>query len=120
MAISTIKKLNKSRATHLCGCSTLEIGTTSTKQITLNESMEHFALLHFNTSYYKNGAPNYGGLTISTVQFKGFTGEAVSVCKFDNEYRFKVYWVNATTIGVSCVDSGSGNSNHCLCVRGIL
>lgn len=120
MAISTIKKLNKSLNVYLGGWSTLEIGTTSRKRVTLNESMNHFALLRLNTSYYTGGAPDYGGVTISPAWFTYHSDEPIIVAHFNGEYHFKVYWVNATTIGVSCVDSGSGNSTHCLCVRGIL
>lgn len=120
MAISKIKKLNKSLGTLLGGCSTSEIGTTSKTQITLNESMEHFALLRFNISYYKTGAPDYGGTTISTAWFRNFIYEPLIIQHYNGDYRFSVYWVNATTINVSCVDTVGVSSTHCLSVRGML
>jgi len=101
----------------LGGAISTNISTSGYTNITI-DSIAPYTLIHFNTSYYVAGRPNYGGITLSVAQIRNYRSEAFTVARVDNSYRFNIKYVNDTTLAVMV--AGTQGANNCLSIHAIL
>jgi len=105
---------------YLGGISGAELDGSNFTPLVLNDSVENYRLIRLNTSYYKAGLPDYGGVTVSTTELKRATAEPIfAVDTHDtNGSVYQIKFVDATTLSVK--SNNSSASTRCLSVHGIL
>lgn len=105
---------------HLGGISGAELDGSNFTPLVLNDSVENYRLIRLNTSYYKAGLPDYGGITISTTELKRATAESIFAVDTHeaNGAVYQIKFVDATTLSVK--SNNSSTPTRCLSVHGIL
>ena len=121
MAISSIKKLLNSKWTYLGGCKSTDLPEEGSYTLTLNQSMDNFLLILINTSYYPQGKPIYGGLTLSpnalSISEPSLVKNQYDISNPEG-YIFSVYKITSTSLRVKF--TGTKSNTACLSVHGIL
>ena len=81
-------------------------------------NINSYLFIRINISYYSNGLPDYGGVTIPVTGFKRATSDSYLIQRFNDLFRLEVRYVNDTTIAVHQA-GGNSSANDCVSVHGV-
>ena len=81
-------------------------------------NINSYLFIRINISYYSNGLPDYGGVTIPVAGFKRATSDSYIIQRFNDLFRLEVRYVNDTTIAVHQA-GGNSSANDCVSVHGV-
>ena len=81
-------------------------------------NINSYLFIRINMSYYSNGLPDYGGITIPVAGFKRATTESYYIPRYNGSHSISVRYVNDTTIAVR-QEGGTSSTTSCVSIHGV-